>query len=58
MIIKNIGKGDKAMKTKLVTRLSALAAALALALALGISLTPAGFNNMVINTVAKASNSK
>jgi len=26
---------------------------LTLALALGIALTPAGFNNMVINTVAK-----
>ena len=31
---------------------------LLLVMVLGISLTPAGFNNMVINTVAKTSSSK
>ena len=43
---------------KSAKRFSALALALALTLAFGISLTPAGFNNMVINTVAKTTNSK
>ena len=39
---------------KLITRYTAIA----LVLAFGISLTPAGFNNMVINTVAKKSSSQ
>ena len=43
------------MKKTLAKRFGALALAFVLAFSLGISLTPAGFNNMVINTVAKKS---
>ena len=54
---KIVGGGGNTMK-KLAERLGALAVVLTLTLTLGLSLTPAGFNNMVINTVAKVSNSK
>ena len=42
------------MKKTFAKRFGALALAFMLAFVIGIELTPAGFNNMVINKVAKA----